>query len=334
MAQQYKSNPSNVISKATLCISIVFFFSLCAQSQERLLSFDSIRLDQVLITLEAQTDYSFNYDPAILAEYTYTGKISRDITELELSNLFYATALAYELTEQTVVIYMPDFTIQRICGYIKDSSTNEALAYANIYVSGTDNGTQSDLNGYFDIEVTAHKNQPISISYIGYESQELMFQEFEEKDCSSILLRRDLNLWSSDIIITDYVIPGITEGEAFNGYIMKFSELSDDHSSVEHDILKTTQLIPGIISTDESATNLTIRGSTNSQNLLMWEGATLYQSGHLFGMISALNPFVIDNVNINKGSYDPRYDNRVGGVIDISLTDSIGRHRRSSARGK
>jgi len=63
----------------------------------------------------------------------------------------------------------------------------------------------------------------------------------------------------------------------------------------------------------------------------MWEGATIYQPAHLFGMISALNPFSVQNVNIYKGVYDPKYDNRVGGIIDISSSDSIVSHSQGSA---
>ncbi|MEL7021125.1 MAG: hypothetical protein AAGK47_05930, partial [Bacteroidota bacterium] len=48
-----------------------------------------------------------------------------------------------------------------------------------------------------------------------------------------------------------------------------------------------------------------------------------YNPGHLFGMISAINPFVVDEVSVYKGVFDPSYDNRVGGVIDLSLQDSL-----------
>jgi len=40
-------------------------------------------------------------------------------------------------------------------------------------------------------------------------------------------------------------------------------------------------------------------------------------------MISAINPYVIEEVQVFKGVFDPRYDNRVGGIIDLSLGDSI-----------
>ncbi len=322
MDRPYKLNHNNLLSKITFCISLVCIFSHHVRSQNQL-SFDNETLDQVLMLLEVKSDYSFNYDPTLLKAFTYTGSLSSDITQNELQKLLYNTPYDFDLNNKTVLIFTPDPARYKICGMIKDGLTNESLAFANISADGSSDGSQTMLNGYFEFDLIAHKNQTISISYIGYETKKISLQELSLDPCPTIYLHTDSQLWTNEIIITDYVLDGITEGEAYNGYSMDYSQLSRNHSAVEHDVLKTIQLIPGIVSTDESATHLMIRGSTESQNLLLWEGAPLYQSGHLFGMISAINPFAVDKINIYKGSYDPRYDNRVGGVIDISMTDSI-----------
>jgi hypothetical protein len=40
-------------------------------------------------------------------------------------------------------------------------------------------------------------------------------------------------------------------------------------------------------------------------------------------MISSINPFIVDHIDVYKGAFSPEFDNRVGGLIDISLDDSI-----------
>ncbi|MEM7361329.1 MAG: TonB-dependent receptor [Pseudomonadota bacterium] len=130
-------------------------------------------------------------------------------------------------------------------------------------------------------------------------------------------------MWENAIIVKDYLLDGVTEGEEYGAVKMDYNRLSAWQNNVEHDILKTAQLIPGVTSVDESATNLSIRGSSADQNLLLWEGAKLYEPGHLFGMISAVNPFVVSSMKLFKGVSEPSYGNVVGGIIDLSLSDSV-----------
>ena len=69
---------------------------------------------------------------------------------------------------------------------------------------------------------------------------------------------------------------------------------------IEPDILQTVQALPGIKSIDETVSDINIRGGTNDQNLILWDGIKMYQSGHFFGLISAFNPHLTDKVTIIK----------------------------------
>ena len=60
------------------------------------------------------------------------------------------------------------FAQSKIKGTVIDGETNEPLPGANIVVKGTDNGTTTDFNGKFILEVTPGTHE-ILISYMGYE---------------------------------------------------------------------------------------------------------------------------------------------------------------------
>lgn len=309
-------------------IRTILFVAICALShtafaQKNDLSFDHAGLSEIIKTLEQQSDYIFNYDPTLLTDYYFTGTVNPTTPENYLSQVLYQSPFSSEIDGQTILIYQPNPQAYRVCGTIRDAGNNLPLAFTNIVANNTNTGSLSENNGFFDFTITAPKNQSITISYIGYQSKSFMVQDLTKDACPDYNLVRDDKLWSKEIIVTDYILDGITEGEQYGGYNMDYNQLSKHHSNIEHDILKTAQLMPGVTSLDESASNLQIRGSAADQNLIMWEGATLYHSGHFFGMISAINPFSVDEVNIYKGVYDPKYDNRVGGIINVSLTDSI-----------
>jgi len=91
----------------------------------------------------------------------------------------------------------------------------------------------------------------------------------------------------------------------------------------EPDILQTVQALPGVESIDETVSNINIRGGSNDQNLILWDGIKMYQSGHFFGLISAFNPHLTDKVTLIKNGTSARYGDGVSGIIDINTKNKI-----------
>lgn len=92
---------------------------------------------------------------------------------------------------------------------------------------------------------------------------------------------------------------------------------------IEPDILNIIQALPGIQSIDERISNLSLRGGTHDQNLILWDDIKMYQSGHFFGLISAFNPYLIEKVKISKNGTRAKYGDGVSGVIDMRTSNTI-----------
>lgn len=92
---------------------------------------------------------------------------------------------------------------------------------------------------------------------------------------------------------------------------------------IEPDVLQTIQALPGILSTDETVSNINIRGGTHDQNLFLWDGIKMYQSGHFFGLISAFNPYTTEKINVYKNGSSAKYGDGISSVIDMRLPDNI-----------
>lgn len=312
---------SNIRYIISVVVLLSQFHILSAQHYE--FTFKDKNLHQVIQTIESNSDFIFNYDPQVLKEYYFDGNLNLLDPYKAFETLLNDSPFEYRIDEFTVLLFQTQPKTYNICGIIVDSNSKEPLIGVNVLAENTSYGTQTNGNGEFEFSMISNKNQKIVISYVGYLPKDYRINTLIKPNCKTIELFLDKDMWNEDVVITDYIMDGISDEGKFNSYVMDYNRLSRHHSIVEHDILKTSQLLPGVSSFDESATNLQIRGSTGDQNLILWEGAPIYQPGHIFGMISAINPFSVGNVNINKGVCDPKYDNRVGGVIDISLTDSI-----------
>ncbi|HBU79086.1 MAG TPA: TonB-dependent receptor, partial [Muricauda sp.] len=92
---------------------------------------------------------------------------------------------------------------------------------------------------------------------------------------------------------------------------------------IEPDILQTVQALPGIKSIDETVSDINVRGGTNDQNLILWNGIKMYQSGHFFGLISAFNPYQTDKVTIYKNGTPANFGDGVSSVIQMETGNSI-----------
>lgn len=91
----------------------------------------------------------------------------------------------------------------------------------------------------------------------------------------------------------------------------------------EADVLLSLQQLPGVKSPNETASGLHVRGGTSDQNLVLWDGIRLYHPGHLFGMISGINPNVKQTVHFYNKAASPKFGERISSIIDIKTTDKI-----------
>ncbi|NNC49283.1 MAG: TonB-dependent receptor plug domain-containing protein [Flaviramulus sp.] len=125
-----------------------------------------------------------------------------------------------------------------------------------------------------------------------------------------------------EVIITNYLTTGITKLN--DGSItIKPETFGILPGLIEPDVLQTIQALPGVLSNDETVSNINVRGGTHDQNLLLWDGIKMYQSGHFFGLISAFNPYITKRVNVYKNGTQAKYGDGISSIIDMRLPDDV-----------
>lgn len=125
-----------------------------------------------------------------------------------------------------------------------------------------------------------------------------------------------------EIVVSNYLTSGITKLN--DGSInIKPETFGILPGLIEPDVLQTIQALPGVLSTDETVSNINVRGGTHDQNLLLWDGIKMYQSGHFFGLISAFNPYTTKRVNVYKNGTRAKYGDGVSSIIDMQLPNDI-----------
>lgn len=284
-------------------------------------NYNQTPLKEVLADIEKKTNLLFSYSEEAIQFKTIT-LVDGAITEAQLlSELKNQTQLDFEkVSENEIIISVPVIKVD-VCGYLLDAKTKETLPFASVIVKGTTNGTSTDDSGIFQFE-DLDQRATISIQYIGYAQKTIKVTEIKPGDCIKIYLQPETQSLQEIILLTEYITDGIDKNTD-GSLTIRNNDLGILPGLVEPDVFQSLQLIPGISSLDESASDIQVRGGSPDQNLIYFDGIKMYHTGHFFGMISAINPYVIKKTKIYKGGASPQYGDRISGVLDISSEEGV-----------
>ncbi|MFI0430834.1 carboxypeptidase-like regulatory domain-containing protein [Mariniflexile sp. HMF6888] len=209
-----------------------------------------------------------------------------------------------------------------ICGFVIASEGKEALFGASVAVNNTNKGVITNEVGNFQLDEVP-LNAIITVSYLGYKSQELNAKQFfsEANNCKHILLvenKEELN----QVLITKFLTTGfqkLLDGST----VLNTKAFGILPGLTDPDILQSIQVLPGVESADESIANINVRGGTNDQNLMLWDGIKMYHSGHFFGLISAYNPNLTNKVIVTKNGTSSEFSDGVSSTINMFTKNEL-----------
>jgi hypothetical protein len=207
-----------------------------------------------------------------------------------------------------------------ISGYVRDAKTGEELIGATVSVNELPSvGISTNTYGFYSITVPQGR-YTLSVHYIGYE-QVTMSVELSKSITSNISLTEKVRELNEVVVISEKRNENITRNR-MGVEKMNIQEIKNIPSFFgEKDVLKTIQLLPGIKPAGEGSSGFFVRGGSADQNLILLDGATVYNASHLMGFFSVFNPDAIKDVTIYKGPIPAEYGGRLSSVLDISMKE-------------
>lgn len=281
-----------------------------------------VGLKTYISQLEARFDVKFSYVDSDILGMEIQVPVFEQLSEI-LENLNQQTGIEIKrLNERYYALIKP--RLVNICARVLDNYAKNRVPGATVEVLGTDKAIITDLEGRFSL-YDIDRNAFIQIRYLGYSTKIVPVSELMEKgECPKILLaerRQELK----EVVVYEFLTKGIIK-ETDGSVTLNTGELGLLPGLVEPDVLFGIQALPGIKSIDETVSDINIRGGTNDQNLILWNGIKMYQSGHFFGLISAFNPYLTEKVIIYKNGTPAEYGDGVSGVINMETKNTIEEH--------
>jgi hypothetical protein len=223
--------------------------------------------------------------------------------------------LTYEIVGKNIVIVNPrNLNITKefiISGFIRDFETNEILPYASVSLADRSKGVYANEFGFYSLKL---RRGTYTVKY--------NYSAFVE-DSLEIYLRRDS---TADIRLkSEKALQEVLVEDDADSYYEKFGEDYISNEKIgrsimlggEADVLRAVNTSTGVNSASDGFGGLSVRGGNYDQNMILYDGVPLQNTGHAFGIISIFNANVIQDARLIKGGFPARYGGRLSSILDI-----------------
>jgi hypothetical protein len=205
-----------------------------------------------------------------------------------------------------------------VSGTVRDVASGEPLE--GVLVSDSDGKVwcHTDSDGYYELKL------PLGVNV-------LMFREYTKEDMDIRVIIRGAG--GLDVVMREKVTAlqsayvtanSMAEHRRPSMGLETINSARVTHIPTafgEGDVLKAVLTLPGVKSVGEASSGFNVRGGSQDQNLILFNGGTIYNPSHLFGVFSAFNTDVVDDINLYKSSIPVEYGGRISSVLDISSRD-------------
>lgn len=209
-----------------------------------------------------------------------------------------------------------------IRGTIRDAQ-GEKLPLANLIIFPDSVLASSDVTGSYSARVHSGL-KTLRLSYTGYEPFVTSGEILGDTTLDFVLTPR-IDLLQEIVIATDRFSRGDIVHSASSGTsILSKKDLHIMPSLFGGpDIIRALQLLPGTVRGMEGSSDTFVRGGAADQNLVLLDGAPIYNTGHLLGFMSIFNPEIIDHVEMINGGFPAEFGGRLSSVMNINTVSDI-----------
>ena len=200
-----------------------------------------------------------------------------------------------------------------VFGHIYDENSKESLYNAIVSTKGGNNSVYTDNSGFYNIILNKDSVYLITFYYIGYRDTTI-----EITTDSKIQLPINIGLEQSIVHLKEIsIIERFNNNEAIKlktDQIIKMPTLGG-----VPDVMKVLQFNTGIKQCKEGSAEMSVRGGSPEQNLILIDEVPLYYLNHLGGFVSIFDANAINDFEVWKGGFPAKYGGRLSSIIDVHL---------------
>jgi hypothetical protein len=268
-------------------------------------------LSDVLTYIRDNSSVSVSFDPVELKKYLVSADTLFSNPQSAIIYLTSKFPLTVTNIDDVLVISGREKKYS-ISGTVSDKISGERLPYTSVLYDGR--RFFSDVNGYFNIISREEDKSEITFYYLGYKVLDTLL---------SPGVNNSVALVQINILLKELLIESFETGNALqtgersgilriNHAIARYLPGNGDNS-----VFNLLRLMPGVRATGESA-GFSVWNSKPGESSVVFDGAKLYAMNGYNEQISAINPFMVNEIKVYKGGYGPEFGNQSGAIAQIA----------------
>jgi outer membrane cobalamin receptor len=215
-----------------------------------------------------------------------------------------------------------------VSGIVTDFRSGEPLAGVAIFLQETMTGTTTDTAGFYSLDLPTGRSE-LNIRTVGMKDVRRQLQVYSP---GTLNIELDEQTYAiQEIIVTSERLERI-HTTTIGVERLEIKDMKNIPTAFgEIDIMKVVLSLPGVKSVGEASGGFNVRGGATDQNLILFNGGTVYNPTHLFGFFSAFNPDVIQDMELYKSSIPPQYGGRISSVLEVGSREGSKKKFQGSA---
>ncbi len=218
--------------------------------------------------------------------------------------------------------------VKTVRGIVTDAETGEPMYGVVIYDDNAGTYTRTNRNGEYRINLPGGENI-LKFSAEGKEDLALMVRVHSDVALNVMMTEKVTMLKEAVVSAESMAQHRNTEMGVEKVSVKTVNKIPSAFG--EGDIIKAVLTLPGIKTVGEASGGFNVRGGSADQNLILFNGSTIYNPSHMFGVFSAFNPDIVNDIELYKSSIPAEYGGRVSSVLNVGSKDGDMQRWKGSA---
>ena len=205
-----------------------------------------------------------------------------------------------------------------VTGRVIDGSTDEPIA--DVRIETDEDSTNTNADGQFSLAVATYG---VTLRFVasGYLDTTVSVESTEFE------VRLFRNTFAETVEVVSEVRPILERPSATP---IASTEVFQVAGAIDN-VFRTLDTLPGVASTDDFGSRVSVRGGTPDQNLTVMDGIEVHNPYRLFGIASAFNPETIENFELTAGGFGVQHGDRLSSLLVVNNRVGERRFRGATA---
>lgn len=229
-------------------------------------------------------------------------------------------AQAQQRRDSVLIFGTPKDTVGNnvsLTGTVYNKETGLPLPGSIVSLTPYGDGIPTDDEGRYRMQLPPGRYE-ISFRYLGFEIATWRVRLY----ANGI---HDVSLAGKVVVLDEVILEGVARDRNINDITAGIEKMSIRQIRTmpallgEVDVIRSIQMLAGVNTAGEGSAGFNVRGGRIDQNLVLQDGAMMFNTSHVLGFFSVFNPDVTEAFDLYKGHIPAQYGGRTSSVLDVRM---------------